>query len=73
MTTKTLKTVDGNEITIEGKGWTKGKNHRIYFSIKSGRKNSGQACWDIEKKEWVKVHGEFGVNFKADIKAAFQL
>jgi len=73
MTTKTLKTVDGNEIIIEGKEWTKGNIHRIYFGIKSGRKNSGQGGWDVGKKEWVKVHGEFGVNFKADIKAAFQL
>jgi hypothetical protein len=58
-------------ITVTAKEWKKGNQHRIYFA--EDRRNGAQACWDINKREWVKVHGEFGYAFKNAIKEAFNL
>jgi hypothetical protein len=60
------KTVNG--IYVEASEWKKGNQHRIYFSALGG-----QACWDVNAGEWVKVHKEFGARFKAAVKAAWGL
>lgn len=61
------KQIGNTEITA--REWKKGNQHRIYFSDGRG----GQACWDVNKREWVKVHCEFGHVFKLRIKEAFSL
>jgi len=55
-------------VTVDAREWKKNGQHRIYFSG-----NRGQACWDVNAREWVKVSHEFGPRFKAEIKIAFSL
>ena len=69
---ETTKTVKGVQVTArmwKPRDMPDARPQRIYFD--AGRQ--GQACWDVQKREWVKVHGEFGWAFKAAIKAAWEL
>lgn len=62
---KNKTTVNG--LKVAAKEW---KGKRIYFQV--GR-NQGHACWDIEKKCFIKCHGRVGARFEHAIKIAFEL
>ncbi len=58
--------------TVEAKEWEKNGQHRIYFTeVCKGSK--GQACWDVNAGEFIKVHCQFATFFEAKIKEAFNL
>ena len=61
--TKEVKNLNGNgTTTIQATEWKKYGKHRVYFK-KIGKGSSGQACWDVNANEWIKVHHEFGRAF----------
>lgn len=68
MSKPTTKTIGRFEITATP--WQKHGKNRIYFDLSN---RGGQACWDVEKQEWVRVRNEVGARFKRAIKEAFEL
>lgn len=53
--------IRGSEVEFEGREW----KDRITFTTSKSR---GQAVWDKSKRQWVKVHQEFGADIKAKIQ-----
>lgn len=51
--------------------WEKGTQKRLYFRQIGNR--TGQACWDMKKREWIKVHCEFSRAGRDALEDAFQL
>lgn len=67
MKTGKIEVVEG--IFVEAKEWQKGDQHRIYFQCSGKSKAPG--CYDLNKREWVKIHGQFNAPFTTKVLAAF--
>ena len=70
MSTKKL-TVPGGSVTVTAREWQKDKQHRIYFAALPPDK--GQACWDMNRKDWVRIKQEMGHYVKLAIIEAYNL
>ncbi len=55
--------------TVSAKEWKKGNQHRIYFKVDS----STQACYDANKKQFIKCSNRVDARFEHAIHEAFNL
>lgn len=69
METKILKT-ETMSYEVTKKVWEKGNKKRYYFSLSN---RGGNACWDCNEEEFIKVHGRVGVKTENKIKSLFNL
>jgi len=63
----TEQTIKGIKVTA--KEWKADGQHRIYFTTSTG----GNGCWDVNKKEWIKVKKQFASPFTGWVLEAFGL
>ena len=59
-----------NGVIVKANEWSKGTAKRIYFKCGAGG-NLGNACYDLVKGEFIKVHGQVGPVFKEGIEKEF--